>query len=181
MRHLEERLALRFPRLSRLLLSGIMALPPGSPVRRRALKRFFSDGFESFSRGDVEVALLSCDPELEVRLIGWEALGLSPRYHGHDGWRALTRDWLAEWRDYELTPEQLIDAGDRLIVRTRATARGPHSGAEVVVSVGHCFYLSEGRITRYDVYRDWSELSEALGLGSPELAFASEISPPDPE
>jgi hypothetical protein len=164
MRPLDERLALRCPHLARLLFAGVMALPPGSPVRRRALKRFLARGFQSFSRGDVEGGLLISDPELEVRLIGWEGLGLSPAYHGHDGWRALTRDWLAQWENYELKPVQLLDAGDRLIVRTTATALGAHSGAEVAVSVGHCYYFTNSTLTRYDIYREWSALTKALQL-----------------
>lgn len=84
-RHRDERLALRFPGLYVRLVRRVMALPPGSTLRRRALKRIVSRGFESFSRGDIEVALLNTHPEVEMRNIGWEALGLSARYHGHDG------------------------------------------------------------------------------------------------
>jgi ketosteroid isomerase-like protein len=164
-RHLDDRLALRFPGLYRRLVRGVMALPPGSALRCRALERMISRGFESFSRGDVEVALLTADPEVEIRTIGWEALGLSAHYHGHEGWRGLARDWLAEWGDYEQVPEQLIDLGGRLILRTKATARGDHSGARVGLGVCYCFYLTGGRITGWDVVPSWSDLVEELGLG----------------
>ena len=119
---------------------------------------------ESFSRGDIEVALLIADPEVEIRAVGWEALGLSERYHGHEGWRAFVRDWLAEWGDYEQVPEQLMDLGDRLILRTKATAQGKRSGVSVVLSVCYCVYFADGQITRWDVAPSWSDLADELGL-----------------
>jgi hypothetical protein len=40
-RDLDERLAVRFPGLSRQLLARVLALSPESPIRRRFLKRAF--------------------------------------------------------------------------------------------------------------------------------------------
>lgn len=172
-RHRDERLALRFPGLYRRLVRRLSALPPGSPVRRRALKRMVSRSQESFSRGDVEVALLITDPDVEIRSIGWEALGLSAHYHGHDGWRAFVRDWLAEWGSYDQVPERVIDLGDRLILHTKATARGRRSGAGVVLRVCYCVYFTDGQITGWDVAPSWPVLAEALGLDDAAQTAAS--------
>jgi ketosteroid isomerase-like protein len=163
-RHRDERLALRFPGLYRRLVRYVAAQPPGSLFRRRVLKRMVSRSQESFSRGDIEVALLISHPDVEIRAIRWEALGLSERYHGHDGWRAFVRDWLAEWGDYEQAPEQLTDLGDRLIMRTKAAALGKRSGVAVVLGVCYCVYFTDGQITRWDVAPSWPDLAKELGL-----------------
>jgi hypothetical protein len=75
-RHLDERLLLRFPSLARLLLRGLTWLRPGSAVRRRLLKRMVSRGLEAFSRGDLDPALLVMHPEVDIRLIGENLLGM---------------------------------------------------------------------------------------------------------
>jgi ketosteroid isomerase-like protein len=165
-RHLDERLALRAPGLYRRLFKPLLALPTGSPLRRRVLKRQVARGFEALSREDDEVILLAYDDDAEINIIGDEfrALGFAERYHGHQGCRDFLQLWRAEWMSARYTPEAVIDLGDRLVLRIMLTARGASSGAEVTQTTGYIFYLGDGAIVRQDFYWDWSECVEALGL-----------------
>jgi ketosteroid isomerase-like protein len=173
-RHLDERLALRAPGLYRRLFKPLLALPTGSALRRRVLKRQVARGFEALSREDDEVALLAYDDDAEINIIGDEfrALGFAERYHGHQGWRDYLQLWRAEWVSARYTPEAVIDLGDRLVVRVTSTGLGASSGAEVTHSWGSVYYLGDGAVVRQDFYWDWSECVEALGLD----AIASRVS-----
>jgi ketosteroid isomerase-like protein len=164
-RHLDERLALRAPELYRRYLKLVFALPTGSPLRRRAVKRLVARGCEALSRDDDEVCLLAYDEDAELNIIGDElrAAGFAERYHGHQGWRDFVQLWRVDWVDIRYTPDALIDLGDRLVVRVTRTSRGASSGAEVTHTWGSVYCFGEGAIVRQDFYWDWSECFEALG------------------
>jgi ketosteroid isomerase-like protein len=164
-RHRDERLALRLPGLYDRLVRRGMALPLGSPLRQRILMRIASRGFEAFSRGDAETVLLLFHPEVEIHFIGGEGIGLSAHYHGHEGVRAWMRDWRSQWGDYDEVLEELIDLGDSLITRSRINARGDRSGVQLTHIAGSHFHLTDGKVTRWDAYFDWSNLVAARTLG----------------
>jgi ketosteroid isomerase-like protein len=162
-RHLDEHLALRFPGLYDRLVRRVLALPVGSALRQRSVKRLARRGFEAFSRGDAETVLLLFHPEVEISYIGGDALGLSPHYRGHEGVRAWMRDWRSQWRNYDEALEQVIDLGDSLITRSRINAGGQRSGVELTHIAGSHFHLTDGKVTRWDAYFDWSSLVAAEG------------------
>ena len=160
-RHRDERLALRFPGLYDRLMRRVLALPVGSPLRQRVTKRLASRAFEAFSRGDTESVLLAFHPEVEIQVIAGKALGLSAHYRGHEGMRAWMRDWRSVWGDYDEVLEQLIDLGDSVITRSKINVRGERSGVEVTHTAGSQAHFTEGKITRWDAYVDWSDLVAA--------------------
>jgi ketosteroid isomerase-like protein len=166
-RHLDERLALRAPRLYRRLVKLVLSLPPGSPVRRRLVKWLVARGWGAQSRQDDELLLvIGYDPNVELNMIGdkFLVLGFAERYHGHEGYREFLRLWRAEWSDVRYKPEALIDFGDRLVMRVTTTARGASSGAEVTLTAGYALWTADGAVVRQDFYWDWSACVEALGL-----------------
>jgi ketosteroid isomerase-like protein len=165
-RHLDDRLALRAPRSTRRLAKLVLARPPGSPLRRRLAKRAVAHGFEAVARGDDGVALLAYDRDFEFNIVGdaFGALGFAERYHRQEGWHDWRRLWHEAWVNARYTPEELIDLGDRMIVRLTILAQGASSGAEVVQTTGNVYYLRDGAVVRQDFYWDWSECVEALGL-----------------
>jgi hypothetical protein len=170
-RHLDERFALRAPRLYRWLAKLVLALPPGSPVRRRAVKGAVARAWAALSRGDDEIIYrLVFDRDIEFNIIGGAAggppPGLGERYHGHEGWREFIGLWRAGWGGghIEHTPKALIDLGDRLVMRVTLAARGAASGADVGMNMGVVSWVAGGAIVRQDNYYQWSECIEALGL-----------------
>lgn len=174
-RHLDERLALRAPWLFRRLGKLVLSLPPGSPVRRRALERAVARAYEAVSRGDDEVVLLAFDRTVEINNIGWAMSGLAERYHGHAGFLEFMRAWRAEWAGSQIThtPEALIDLGDRFVTRVTITARGATSGADVSQTAGVVDWWADDVIVRHDTYWDWSECRAVLGLDEAAMAASS--------
>ena len=174
-RRLDERLALRAPRLFRRLAKLLMALPAGSSLRRSAFKWIGRRGWAALSRGDDELALLLVDRDVEINRIGFTGLGFAERYHGKEGLLEMRRLWRAEWAGAQITytPEALIDLGDRLVWRVRLSARGASSGANVAQTCGFVHWLADGMVVRSDAYREWSECVEALGLGDVATAVSA--------
>jgi ketosteroid isomerase-like protein len=173
-RHLDERLALRAPRLLRRLTKLVLALPPSSPVRRKAFKRGVARAYEAVSRGDDEIVLLAFDRAVEINNIGWAMSGIAERYHGHEGFREFMTLWRSEWSGTQIThtPEVAIDLGDRLVMRVTITARGATSGASVSQTAGVVDRWADGAIVRHDTYWEWSECSAALGLDDAAAAVS---------
>jgi hypothetical protein len=167
-RSVEERVALAMPSfVVRLLLTGLARLPPGAHLRRRVLKRAYARGFEGINRDDYEFALLFYEPDVEIRLFGEvpRALGLPESYHGHQGGLDL-------WRDYKqdaglrVTPEQIIDLGDRTALRVTAVAVGRSSGVATTHTSGHIVYWSpHGMVARHDWYWAWEDALATLERG----------------
>jgi hypothetical protein len=173
-RHLDEHLASRAPRLYRRLIKLMLALPPGSPVRHRALKRAVARGCEAVSRGDDEIVLLAFDRDVEINNIGWAMTGIAERYHGHAGFLEFLRLWRTEWAGAQIThtPEAVIDLGDRFVMRITITARGASSGVDVSQTAGVVDWWADDAIVRHDTYWEWSECRAALRLDEAAVAVS---------
>ena len=83
---------------------------------------------------------------------------------GPEAVRSSTERWKSEWDDYELTPEEFIDMGDRVVATIRFRARGRGSGAEVDARLYDVFTLRDGKIIRMDQFTEQSEALAAAGL-----------------
>ena len=69
-----------------------------------------------------------------------------------------------EFAEWSATAEEFIDTGDRVVVRTRYTARGEASGAEVEAEYWFVYAIAEGKIVKQDYFVDRSKAFEAAGL-----------------
>jgi ketosteroid isomerase-like protein len=85
-------------------------------------------------------------------------------FRGHDGlkrWSAKTREIWDEWR-FRL--ERLVEAGDRVVALVHLVAQGGLSGVRLERDTAHVWTISDGKVTRCEVFLDRSEALEALGL-----------------
>jgi ketosteroid isomerase-like protein len=80
---------------------------------------------ELIQRRDLAAALALLDPEVDYEV------GQELPMRGHAAVRAMWERWDADWEDYELLPEEFIDAGDQVLVTVRCSARGRGSGVVV--------------------------------------------------
>jgi ketosteroid isomerase-like protein len=123
-------------------------------------------GFESFNRGDVEGVLEMCDPAIE-----WfppaQLPGVST-YHGHVGVREAAQDMLDIFGALRADPEQLIDAGDRVVVlfRWRGHGRGSGVSLDLVGEQAAVFTMRNGKAIRAEWYIDRAEALAASGLSA---------------
>jgi ketosteroid isomerase-like protein len=100
--------------------------------------------------------------EAVIGLMGGQAV-----YHGHDGLRQWSREWYEAWEHVEADLEELIDAGDNVVVVLTYRGRGRVSGIDVEFkAMAGVFTLADGRVLRAVWFRTRAEALEAAGLSS---------------
>jgi len=118
--------------------------------------------YAAFERGDLDAVLADLDPEIEWH----QAQGLphGGLYHGHDEVRRnvfepLDAEW---WSEFSALPDEILDAGDELVVlgRYRGTAKG--TGKRLDVPFVHVWTLRDERATRFRQFLDTAGWIEAL-------------------
>ena len=86
-------------------------------------------------------------------------------WRGRAGFAEFVRTWTAEFDDWSVRLERLIDAGnDRVVVLSVQTATGKGSGVPVDQSLGRVVELEQGRQVRVTNYLSHADALEAAGL-----------------
>ena len=102
------------------------------------------------------------DPEVEAVAV-WQG-GSARSYGGIDGFRERWLDWLQPWATYHTRVEDLIDAGDRVVVFVRDRARRRDMDAEVELISGSVWEVRGGKVVRVEFCGTREEALEAAGL-----------------
>ena len=105
------------------------------------------------------------DEDLDFEMSGWVMFESDPiKARGIDGMASVWRKTLQDWDDFHTGPiEELIEAGDQIVVFNRVGGRGRHSGVEVDSRRGAVFTFRAGKIARLFL-ADREEALEAMGL-----------------
>jgi ketosteroid isomerase-like protein len=129
-----------------------------SPGNVAAAKRIY----ESRNRGDIEGVLAECDPDVEWR--PHLATLSKQRIRGHDAVRDYLASLKEEWDSFRHEPEEFFDAGNQVVVYTRAYARGRGSGIDVDTPVAHVFTFKRGKCSEFESYHDRAQALRVAGL-----------------
>ncbi len=164
-RRLDERLALRFPRVLTVFTRAWLRLPTRSRLRRVLMRRTVRSGIEAANRGDYEAAFGLYDRGVELLVPpGLAGMGFEPIVRGREERVHFEVRWRAEWGEFSYVPEELNDLGDRVLVVGRMRGSGPSSGAAFDTEWADLFTLSAGRVVRERVFLDHDEALDAVGL-----------------
>jgi ketosteroid isomerase-like protein len=120
------------------------------------------NGFEAWDRRDYDAATSHFSPVVEIDA---SDRVLNPAvYSGLDGAMRF-RDEIAEtWDEFHVEVEDVVSAGDDVVVLVRSSGRGRASGAEVESRAAWVATVRDQRIARLRLYRDRSRALEAVGL-----------------
>jgi hypothetical protein len=102
------------------------------------------------------------DPAIQSVAI-WQGGGATTHV-GIDGFRKLWLDWLEPWATYHVGVDEVVDAGDRIVVLIRDRARRPDSKAEVELISGSVWEVRDGKVVRVAFCGSREEALEAAGL-----------------
>ena len=108
-------------------------------------------------RGSPEV-LASFDPNFVMKPVE------TGETHGVNAVRDNFVDWQSAWEELEVTVEEIIDAGDRVVLSALYQGRGRGSGIDVDARYHEVYTLREGKIIRVDEYTERMAALEAVGL-----------------
>ena len=122
--------------------------------------------FDATNRRDWDTVLAAYSPDTE-----WDDRDLRPEgaiHRGIDAMRAEMRAWFGTWSNYWQELEQVLDAGENVVVVVRESGTGKGSGAVMDQRIGAVITVREGLIERTRLYREPAEALEAVGLSEDE-------------
>jgi ketosteroid isomerase-like protein len=167
-RTLDQRLVLRFPRLSDAYARLIIGrLPPTSRFRQAVVWRASRLGLEAFNRRDLDAATAVGHPEFEYHPpsefvdVGF----FEPCYFGPAGFRKYVSAWSDVFSaDLRIEPVQLIDLGDRIVLLGELPTSGQASHVPLRGKFATVSTMKDGKAIRVQAYLDHAEALAAVGL-----------------
>jgi ketosteroid isomerase-like protein len=123
-------------------------------------------GYEAFNRRDFEALLALFDPDIELL----QDASVAPDagvFRGPEGATQFFEIILAGFEELEFVPEEMIDAGDQVVVVAAARGRGKASGVEVEARFTHVWTLRNGKAVRAVYYADHAKALADAGLTPP--------------
>jgi ketosteroid isomerase-like protein len=126
--------------------------------------------YDAWNRGDLEDLCDRYSEAAEARPFLGDMLGANV-FRGHAG----IRRWYAEandpWDRLIAEPEEIIEAGARIVVRVHATGVGQDSGATVDARFYHVITVGE-KIERVEACDDREDALRMAAAGAPASATA---------
>ena len=166
-RTIDQRLAVRFPRLAVRCLRLLSRLPRESRLRSAALRRSVRLTSDAYNRRDLDAVVIGFHPQLEY-LPGreWVKAGLvEPCYRGPQGYRRYVLATMEVWGGHNyFDPVRVVDLGDRFLVLAHVRMRGQGSGIPLVEEYAYIATLRDGLVARLQEFFDHDEALEAAGL-----------------
>jgi ketosteroid isomerase-like protein len=127
----------------------------------------------AMSEGDarrLSEAMASANPEALFALLAedveWDYVGAFPEsatYHGPDAVRGFFGQWSGAFDNFGFAAEDVIDAGDFVVVHLRQWGRGKETGAQVENRSWQVFTFRDGKIVHCRGYPTKAEAFEAAG------------------
>jgi ketosteroid isomerase-like protein len=125
---------------------------------------------DAYNRRDFDVLFALSDPEMEVRSA---FVAIERVFRGHEGIRAYFGAVSEAFDDFELAPNEFIDAGAAVVVVQHVDWRGKESGAEGRTHNAPVMWLRSGKVFRIETFEARAEALEAVGLTEQEARPAS--------
>lgn len=116
-------------------------------------------GYEHFSAtGEIRT-----NPDLvwDVSRLGWPDQQI---YAGSEGANQFNAEWADAWDDWEMEPEDFIDAGERVVVILTQRGRSKATGIPVEMRFAQVWTLRDGRGVRMELYGSVEEALEEVGV-----------------
>jgi ketosteroid isomerase-like protein len=120
---------------------------------------------DAYNRRDIDAVLEDLDPEIEWHpllqvLLGGEATV----YRGHEGARALWRDFDEAFTELQAEQSEFRDLGEQVVAIGHLRGRGRESGAKTETTIVWLVEFKDGKAIRIREYIDPDEALEAAGL-----------------
>ena len=128
--------------------------------------------YDAFNRRDSEEIVAICDKRMEFFPVTTaEAIGRDAPYVGPDGLRAYLADVAEVWEELRISPSELQQRGDTLLVRGRVYARSRDLGIRDL-PVAWIWETSEERFVRGEVFPDPEQGAARFAAGELQRARA---------
>jgi ketosteroid isomerase-like protein len=112
--------------------------------------------FDAFNRRDAAAIVDLCDDRMEFYAVTAEEIGRNDPYTGPEGLRDYLKDVATVWEELLITPNEVEQRGDSLLVRGRVFLRSRELGIRDMPSVW-IWDLEDGLFIRGRVFIDPEE------------------------
>jgi ketosteroid isomerase-like protein len=124
--------------------------------------------FDAFNRRDADGIVDLCDEEMEFFAVTAEEVRRNTPYVGKEGLNTYLEDVATVWEDLLITPKQVEQRGDSLLVQGRVYLRSRALGIRDMPTAW-IWDLRDGRFVRGRVFVDQEEAVRRFGFeGRPE-------------
>lgn len=117
--------------------------------------------YAAFAKGDIANVLGVLDPEIE-----WTEAEGFPYGGTYTGPQAVLQNVFiklgTEWDDYRADPQEILDAGERIVALGTYSGTFKATGKSMRVPFAHVMTLKDGKVVRFVQYTDTLKVSEAL-------------------
>jgi ketosteroid isomerase-like protein len=120
-------------------------------------------GFEAMNCGDMSEILGFVDPDFET-VIPSELSAEPDTYRGHEGVRRYFETFRDAMGEIRFEVDRVWDAGDKVVVAVRLTAKGKQTGIPVTQELAQVWTIRDGKAIRADNYVTLSQALESVGL-----------------
>jgi ketosteroid isomerase-like protein len=117
---------------------------------------------EMYGRRTVAEAAELMHPVAEMRQPS--ALPDTDEYYGREELVRGTRHALEAFKEFRFDPEEVVDLGERALMRVRLSGRGRTSGIEFEQTAFHLWTFRDGMPWRCEVFFEEKAALEAAGL-----------------
>jgi ketosteroid isomerase-like protein len=108
---------------------------------------------------DLVPLMESIDPDIVV-----EMGVLEGTFHGREGLIRFLEGQAAVFENLRVDPEEIIDAGDSIVVPIRLTGKAPSTGLALDYRAIHVWTMRNGKAIRLRLYESRDRALEAAGL-----------------
>jgi ketosteroid isomerase-like protein len=124
-------------------------------------KQIIEHGYQCFKTGDVPGLLGNFDENIE-----WTEAEGFPYGGTYTGANAIVENVFmklgTEWEGFSAVPDEILDAGDRIVALGHYGGKYNASGKSMKVPFAHVWTLRDGKIVKFVQYTDTLKVSEAL-------------------
>ncbi|MEX2252986.1 MAG: nuclear transport factor 2 family protein [Thermoleophilaceae bacterium] len=117
--------------------------------------------YEALASSDEGAALAIADPDVEIHSL---FSGTEKVYRGHDGVREYLADMADVWASVAREPEQIRDAGDKVVVALNMSVEGRGSGVGLTDTFGNLWTLRDGKVVEARTFPTFEAALEAAGI-----------------
>src|SRR5262245_61989679 len=144
---------------------------PGTAARAEDLAmtstvQVIQDVYQAFGQGDIPAVLAHFHPSIEWRLA--EGYPYSPEGRPWCGPDAIARHFFAraggEWEGSTVSPRQLHDARDTVVLECRYTGVYKPTERRLDAQACHVWKVSDGKVTSFQQYIDTARLQDVMGM-----------------
>jgi ketosteroid isomerase-like protein len=118
--------------------------------------------YEAWNSGGIDAVLEYLHPDVELR--DPPEAPDAQVWHGHEGYRRQIEQFMAAWAEASIQPEEIVETGDKVLVRVHYRVRGKQQGIEAELHIFHVLTLRDGKAILVEVHGDEGRAREAAGL-----------------